>query len=174
MAWDKYPKRIRADVERGFIIAYYELVRGLRVSLSEEGRVDDVVATASSAGQLIGMDFSSIYHFTEEQKPQTRLRRLRKKVEYLKRISELLLEPHENPWEVLYEIWCFIDPNEYVLQTAETAKQEGLPVEVVNPEELNNRIRQTAEIELADKDMVSANAFLWSAELFRMAGAWRK
>lgn len=174
MARDKYPKRIRADVERGFIIAYYELVCGFHVSLNEEGRVEDVVATASSPGQLIGMDFSSIYHFTEGQKPQTRLRHLRRKVEYLERIGKILREPYENPYEVLYEIWCFIAPNEYVLQTAEKAKQEGLPVKVVNPEELHNRIRQTAEIEPEDEDMVSANAFLWSAELFRMAGAWGK
>jgi len=72
----------------------------------------------------------------------------------------------------LYEIWCFIPPNDYVQQTVEQAKEEGLPVKLVEPEELSNRIKQTALIDPKDEDMIEDNAFLWSAELLRRAGAF--
>ncbi len=169
----KYPKRIKADIERALIIAYYELVCGHNVSLGfESGKVEEMVALAWSPGLLIGMDFSSYYHFTEGQKPQTRLRHLRSKVEWLMRHGDFLQTHHQKTFEYLYEIWCFIPPNDYVHQTVEQAKEEGLPVKLVKPEELSNRIKQTALINSVDEDMKEANAFLWSAELFRKAGAF--
>ncbi len=168
----KYPKRIRADIERGFIIAYYELVRGLNASLDfEDGKVEEVVVLAWSPGLLIGMDFSSYYHFTEGQKPQTRLRHLRRKVDRLLRYGESLQGHDKKPSEVLYEIWCFIPPNDFVLQTAKKACEEGLPVELVDLGELHKRIQQTALIDPGDEEMVYANAFLWSASLLREARA---
>jgi len=169
----KYPKRIKADIERALIIAYYELTCGLNVSLGfESSKVEEVVALAWSPGLLIGMDFSSYYHFTEGQKPQTRLRHLRRKIERLKRHGDFLQIHHQDAFEILYEIWCFIPPNDYVQQTVEQAKEEGLPVKLVEPEELSNRIKQTAFIDLKDEDMLEANAFLWSAALLRKAGAF--
>jgi len=169
----EYPKRIKADIERALIIAYYELICGLNVNLVfESSKVEDVVALAWSPGLLIGMDFSSYYHFTEGQKPQTRLRHLRRKIEGLKRHGDFLQSHHQETFEILYEIWCFIPPNDYVQQTMEQAKEEGLPAKLVEPEELSNRIKQTALIDSKDEDMVEANAFLWSAELLRRAGAF--
>ena len=170
----KYPKRIRADVERGFIIAYYELVRGLDVVLGlEDGSKDDMVAVAWSPVIMIGMDFSSYYHFTEGYNPQTRLRHVREKVERLKHFTLPVQHREGKALECLYEVWCFMPPNEYVLQAIGDAKQDGLPVKLVDQEELHRRVRRTAEIVPEDDDMVEANAFLWSAQFFREAGAWK-
>ena len=170
---EKYPKMIKADIERGFIIAYFELVCGLKVSLEyHDGSVEEVVAMAWSPEQLIGMDFSSYYHFTEGQKPQTRLRHLRSKVERLMSYGDFIQNQHGKPVQVLYEIWCFIAPNDFVLQTVEKAKEEGLPVKLVDLDELHKRIKQTAAIKVEDEEMVYANAFLWGAQLLQEAGAF--
>ncbi len=169
-----YPKIIRKDVERGFIYAYFELVRGFKVTLSDELTNNDVVAMAASHEKIIGMDFSSIYHFSEGQKPETRLKHIRRKIDLLQNFCSIIIDAPDNSLEVLYEIWCFIPPNIYVSETVEKALQEGLKVKLVGQAELHERIRQTAEIEVEDKEMLYANAFLWSAELFRQAGAWMK
>ncbi len=139
---------------------------------SERGKVEEVVALTWSPGLLIGVDFSSYYHFTEGQKPQIRLSHLRSKIERLMRHSEFMQSHHHEVFKFLYEIWCFIPPNDYVLRTVKKAQKKGLPVELVDPEELHSRIRQTAVIDPEDEDMVNTNAFLWSAELLRRAGAF--
>ncbi len=91
-----YPKRIKADIERSLILAYYELLLGLNASLDfKGGKLEEFVVLAWQPGLLIGMDFSSYYHFTEGQKPQTCLRHLRSKVEWLERHGEFLQSHHQ-------------------------------------------------------------------------------
>jgi len=51
------------------------------------------------------------------------------------------------------------------------AGEEGLPVELVSLEEVNERIRQVALLEPLDQ--IYENAFLWAASLLRRAGAWK-
>lgn len=170
----KLPKYLKADIERGFILAYYELVKGCTVSLDlPGGNIVPVVALAHKPGEYYGMDFSSTYHFTEGQKPQTRLRRVRRVVEEIQRYAEFAEHMSNIKYRYVYEIWCFIPPNKYVSDTVAAARKEGLPVELVGLEQVHERIRQVAVLEPIDKDTVYKNAFLWAAGLFRQAGAWK-
>ncbi|MEW8959669.1 MAG: hypothetical protein AB2448_11300 [Moorella sp. (in: firmicutes)] len=80
-------------------------------------------------GEFYGMDFSSIYHFAEKEKLQTRLRRVQKKVAALQRYAEFAALQREMKYLVVYEIWCFLPPNKLVLETVSKAREEGMPVE---------------------------------------------
>lgn len=170
----RLPKYLKADIERGFILAYYELVKGCKVSLDmPEENIVPVVAFAHKPGEIYGMDFSSAYHFTEKEKPRTRLRRARRKVEKLQRYAEFLELRTEMKYQVVYEIWCFLPPNKLVIDTVTKARGEGMPVELVDLEHVHERIRQVALLEPMDQKMIYENAFLWAASLFRDAGAWK-
>ena len=163
---------MKADVERGLILAYYELVKGCAVSLDMPGEnIVPVVAFAHKPGELYGMDFSSTYHFAEKEKLSTRLRRVRKKVEGLQRYAEFAEEQMQMKYRVAYEIWCFLPPNKLVTETIVKAGEEGLPLELVSVEEVNKRIRQVAFLEPLDQEVIYENAFLWAAGLLRRAGA---
>ncbi|BAF58552.1 hypothetical protein PTH_0371 [Pelotomaculum thermopropionicum SI] len=168
------PKFLKADVERGFILAYYELVKGCAVSLDlPEENIVPVVAFAHKPGELYGMDFSSAYHFAEKEKLSTRVRRVRKKVEGLQNYAEFAENQMQMKYRVAYEIWCFMPPNKLVTETVAKAGEEGLPVELVGVEEVNERIRQVALLEPLDREVIYENAFLWAASLMRRAGAWK-
>jgi len=168
----RLPKFLKADVERGLILAYYELVKGCAVSLDlPEQNIVPVVAFAHKPGELYGMDFSSTYHFAEKEKLSTRLRRMRKKVE--DRYAEFAEKQMQMKYRVAYEIWCFLPPNKVVTETAAKAQEEGMLVELVGVEEVNDRIKQVALLEPLDREVIYENAFLWAASLFRRAGAWK-
>jgi Holliday junction resolvase len=170
----KPPKFLKADVERGFIWAYYKLVKGCAVSLDMRGEnIVPVVAFAHKPGEVYGMDFSSTYHFAEKEKPSTRYRWVKRKVEELTRHAQFYAEQNKIKYQVLYEIWCFIPPNELVTDTVDSAIDEGIPVKLVDLRELHERMRQVALLEPLDRDIIYENAFLWAAELFREAGAWK-
>ncbi|MDK2888948.1 MAG: hypothetical protein PWP72_1826 [Thermoanaerobacter sp.] len=170
----RLPKFLKADVERGLILAYYELVKGCAVSLDlPEQNIVPVVAFAHKPGELYGMDFSSTYHFAEKEKLSTRLRRVRKKVEGLLRYADFAEKQMQMKYQVAYEIWCFMPPNKLVTETVTKAGEEGLPVELVGVEEVNERIRQVALLEPLDREVIYENAFLWAASLLRRAGAWK-
>ncbi len=170
----KTHKFLRADVERGLILAYYELVRGCEVSLDQPcDNIVPVVALAYKQGELIGMDFSSIYHFTENEKPSTRLRRVRNKVEGLRKYADFMETQDKMECRAVYEIWCFMPPNKFVTDTVAKAAGEGMPVELLGTEKVGERIRQVAILEPLDREAVYDNAFLWAASLLRQAGAWK-
>jgi len=76
-------------------------------------------------------------------------------------------------YRVAYEIWCFLPPNKPVTETVAKAREEGLPVELVSVEEVNERIRQVALLEPLDQEVIYENAFLWAASLLRRGGAWK-
>ena len=168
------PKFLKADIERGLILAYYKLVKGCIVSLDmPDQNIVPVVAFAHKPGELYGMDFSSTYHFAEKEKLSTRLRRVRKKVEGLQRYADFAETQMQMKYQVAYEIWCFMPPNNLVTETVIKAREEGMPVELVDTEKVNERIRQVALLEPLDREMIYENAFLWAASLFRQAGAWK-
>ncbi len=168
------PKFLQADVERGLILAYYELVRGCEVSLDQSYKnIVPVVALAYKPGELCGMDFSSIYHFTENEKPSTRLRRVRTKIESLRKYADFMEAQDKLECRAVYEIWCFIPPNKFVTDTFAKAVEENMPVELLGTEMVGVRIRQVAILEPLDQEAVDDNAFLWAASLFRQAGAWK-
>jgi hypothetical protein len=83
----------------------------------------------------------------------------------------------ESQWEMehrlVYEIWCFLRPNRFVTETVDAARKEGLPVELVDLDQVHERIRQVAMLEPMNQDVIYENAFLWAARLFREAGAWK-
>lgn len=169
----KNPKYLKADVERGLILAYYELIRGCTVSLDKpDENIVPVVAFAHKPGEIYGMDFSSTYHFAENEKLTTRLRRVRKKVESLQKYADFFCTQNQMNCRVVYEIWCFLNPNELVTETVSKAAEEGLPVELIDAEKVNERIRQVVLIEPLDQEKIYENAFLWAASLFRQAGSW--
>jgi hypothetical protein len=119
------------------------------------------------------MDFSSIYHFTENEKPSTRLRRIRNKVEGLQKYANFAESHDEMECRAVYEIWCFIPPNRNVTETVAKAEEEGMPVKLLGIEKVSERIRQVAFLEPLDKEAIYENAFLWAASMFRQAGAWK-
>ncbi|WP_243276632.1 hypothetical protein [Desulfallas sp. Bu1-1] len=167
-------KFLKADIERGFILAYYELVKGCSVSLDKPGEnFMPVVAFAHKPGEIYGMDFSSTYHFAEKEKPQTRLRRVRRKIDELQRFVKFMESQWEMEHRLVYEIWCFLRPNRFVTETVDAARKEGLPVELVDLDQVHERIRQVAMLEPMNQDVIYENAFLWAARLFREAGAWK-
>lgn len=170
----KLSKYLKADIERGFILAYYEMVKGCTVSLDIPGEnIVPVVAFAHKPGEIYGMDFSSTYHFAAKEKLQTRLRRVQKKVAALQRYAEFAALQMEMKYQVVYEIWCFMPPNKLVLETVSKAREEGMPVELVYVQEVHARLKQVTLLEPMDKDIIYENAFLWAASLFRNAGAWK-
>jgi hypothetical protein len=101
------------------------------------------------------------------------LRRVRKKVEGLQRYADFAEKQMQMKYQVAYEIWCFMPPNKLVTETVTKAGEEGLPVELVGVEEVNERIRQVALLEPLDREVIYENAFLWAASLLRRAGAWK-
>ncbi len=171
----KYPRYLEADVERGFIYAYYELVCGMKVSLSgpREGP-KECVALARKPGLMVGMDFSTHYE-SESMKFGTLLKRVRQKVEDLRYWSAFQADVNNTKTEqVLYEIWCFIPPSERVCEMVDRALKEDLPVKLVSLEEVGERLLQTAAVEPEETDSIYQNAFLWTVKMFRNTGALGK
>ncbi|MCR4429897.1 MAG: hypothetical protein NUV45_02640 [Tepidanaerobacteraceae bacterium] len=165
---------LKADIERGFILAYYELVKGCKVSLDISGEnIIPVVAFAHKPGEIYAMDFSSKYHFTENEKSKTRLHRVKRIIEELAKYAEFAEKQTGAEYKSIYEIWCFLPPNNFVTETITAAQKEGLPVKLVSLEEVHERIKQVALLEPLKRDMIYENAFLWAATLFREAGAWK-
>lgn len=81
----RFPKLLKADVERAFIYAYYRFVKDCKVSMDiPDENIIPVVAFAHKTGEIYAMDFSSTYHFAEKVKPSTRVRWIRASLEPLK------------------------------------------------------------------------------------------
>lgn len=140
---------LKADIERGFIEAYYKYVQGCRVILdgpSPSGK--PFVATAA--------------------------RRMKEKVEELRHYTRLWAE-HESKdgsFEFRYEVWCFIPPDKKVLYAFDQAVQEQLPVVLVSLDEVRARLRETVlALPAALKGKQGQTAFVESALFFRQAWA---
>lgn len=171
----KFPKLLKADVERAFVYAYYQLVKGCKVSMDiPDENIIPVVAFAHRTGEIYAMDFSTTYHFAENVKPSTRVRWIRKKTEQMQRYAEFTGIQHNTEYKSLYEIWCFIPPKNRVLDAVEAAVKEELPVSLVSYDVVNDRIRQVASLEPLKDEIVYNNAFLWAAKLLREAGVVSK
>jgi len=168
-------KLLKADVERAFIYAYYQLVKGCKVSMDiPDENIIPVVAFAHKTGEIYAMDFSSTYHFADKVKPSTRVRWIRKKTEQMQRYTEFAGIQHKIEYKALYEIWCFIPPNNRVMDAVEAAAKEKLPVSLVSHDAVNDRIRQVASLKPLKDEIVYNNAFLWAARLMREAGVFSK
>lgn len=172
----RLPKWLVADVERGLIKAYYEHVQRCQVGLNDPygGGPYPFVAMAVRSGIVYGMDFSTHYHFPTEMHPGTAVRRAKARAEELQRWAQFHGSGGPS-FRAIYEIWCFILPNEKVLRVAEALREnpvEGVEAQLVSVEEVHERIRQTV-IALPPEDPeepdLTETAFEWAGRLIRKA-----
>jgi hypothetical protein len=159
----KLPKRIKADMERAFIHAYYRYVcQCSTVSIDWEVGGDPWVAVARNKDRIWFMDFSTLYDFPAEQKQTTMNRRMLERVQAAQREVRYA----EPPREAVYEVWCFIPPSERLLTALEWTRQNGGQLTLVTPERVQERVRQTV---LAIQNDSEEHAFVQAALMIRQA-----
>lgn len=165
--------RLGADVERGFIAAYYQYVQGCKVSVDHPlfgPNHDPYVVVAHRPGMLYGMSFSTAYQCDTQSRPETLVRRVRRRVEGLRAYAGFLARQEGGPYQVLYEVWCFIPATDRVIRPVRKVALEGLPVQLVHLEEVQARLRETVlSLPEADAGAEEKNAFVWAGRLIREA-----
>ncbi|MDI3534987.1 MAG: hypothetical protein PWQ82_1352 [Thermosediminibacterales bacterium] len=161
-------RKLKADIERGFIVAYYKYIKKCSVNIDDEYFTrTPFVAVAYSKDTVYGMDFSTLYHFDEQAKPKTLVRRVKRRVEAIENYCKLMGIQRKTPITPLYEIWCFIPANIRVTETVESALKQGLPVKLVMYDEVLERLRQTV-LSLPETDE-DENAFVQAAKMIKEA-----